>query len=70
MYISELNLQGFKSFAHKTKVGFDSGITSIELGAYGIPETLLVNDNAKIIKKYIGPLTDKNVKEIEKITNQ
>ena len=29
MYISELNLQGFKSFAHKTKVGFDSGITSI-----------------------------------------
>ncbi|MDX1671112.1 MAG: chromosome segregation protein SMC, partial [Balneolaceae bacterium] len=29
MYISELELQGFKSFAYKTKVKFDSGITAI-----------------------------------------
>lgn len=29
MYISELELQGFKSFAYKTRVKFDSGITAI-----------------------------------------
>ncbi len=29
MYISELELQGFKSFAYKTKVKFDKGITAI-----------------------------------------
>ena len=47
-----------------------NGIISIELGAYGIPETFIVNSNAEIIKKYIGPLTNNNVKEIEKIINQ
>ena len=70
------SLESAKKFIHElgnpfSKILVDSsGITSIELGAYGIPETLLVNDNAKIIKKYIGPLTDKNVKEIEKIIKQ
>jgi len=29
MYISELELHGFKSFAYKTKLSFDSGITAI-----------------------------------------
>ncbi|MDZ7772325.1 MAG: chromosome segregation protein SMC [Balneolaceae bacterium] len=29
MYISELELQGFKSFAYKTRIRFDSGITAI-----------------------------------------
>ncbi|MEX0639335.1 MAG: chromosome segregation protein SMC [Balneolaceae bacterium] len=29
MYISELDLHGFKSFAHKTTIKFDSGITAI-----------------------------------------
>ena len=70
------NSESAKKFIHElgnpfSKILVDnSGITSIELGAYGIPETLLVNDYANIIKKYIGLLTDKNVKEIEKITNQ
>ena len=36
-----------------------SGVNSIELGAYGVPETILINNNSKtILKKYIGPLDD------------
>ena len=44
------------------------GTKSIELGAFGIPETYLVNNkNKEIIKKYIGPLNDVKFKEILKI---
>ena len=48
----------------------NNGIISIELGAYGIPETFIINSNAEIVKKYIGPLTNESFKEIEKIINQ
>tara|TARA_B100001540_G_scaffold252689_1_gene229140 strand:+ start:1591 stop:2115 length:525 start_codon:yes stop_codon:yes gene_type:complete len=43
------------------------GTISISLGAYGVPETFLLNNKSKVIKKYIGPLTKENVKEIIKI---
>ena len=44
------------------------GINSIELGAYGVPETFLLDTKSKkIIKKYIGPLDDIKFKEIVKI---
>ncbi len=40
------------------------GTISIELGAYGIPETFIINKNKKIIKKYIGPLDQNSLNEI------
>ena len=47
------------------KIIFDSkGINAIEWGAYGVPESFLINDN-KIIKKYIGPLNKVSVEEIK-----
>ena len=47
------------------KIIFDSkGINAIEWGAYGVPESFLINNN-KIIKKYIGPLNKKSVEEIK-----
>ena len=45
------------------------GVTSIELGAYGVPETFLINKDSKILKKYIGELTNEQILEIEKIIN-
>ena len=45
-----------------------SGLNSIELGAYGVPETFLINNKSKtIIKKYIGPLNDEKLTEIKMI---
>ena len=44
------------------------GIISINIGAYGVPETYIINSEKKIIKKYIGPLTLKNLKEIKKLS--
>ena len=41
-----------------------SGTTAIELGAYGIPETFLIDNNKKIIKKYLGALNEDNLNEI------
>ena len=43
------------------------GIISISLGAYGVPESFLLNSKSRIIKKYIGPLTSENISEIIKI---
>jgi cytochrome c biogenesis protein CcmG/thiol:disulfide interchange protein DsbE len=47
------------------KIIFDNkGTNSIEWGAYGVPESFLINKN-KIIKKYIGPLNKESMKEIK-----
>ena len=45
------------------------GTISIQLGAYGVPETFLINKDSKILKKYIGELTNDQISEIEKIIN-
>ena len=45
------------------------GTISINFGAYGVPETFLISDDNKVLKKYIGPLDDEDVYEIKKITN-
>ena len=42
------------------------GTLSIEWGAFGVPETFVIY-NKKILKKYIGPLNEESLIEIEKI---
>tara|TARA_A100000164_G_scaffold267418_1_gene239265 strand:- start:1587 stop:2126 length:540 start_codon:yes stop_codon:yes gene_type:complete len=39
------------------------GTIAILFGAYGLPETYVIKDK-KIIKKYIGPIDNKSIKEI------
>ena len=46
------------------KIIFDSkGTNAIEWGAYGVPESFLIYNN-KIIKKFIGPLNQQLIDEI------
>ena len=40
------------------------GTIAIEWGAYGVPETFLIHQN-QIIKRIIGPLNTKTIKDIE-----
>ena len=40
------------------------GINAIEWGAFGVPESFLINDGL-VIKKYIGPLNKELIKEIQ-----
>ncbi len=44
-------------------IDFD-GTIAIEWGAYGVPESFLIHNN-KIIKKYIGPLNQQSIDEME-----
>ena len=56
-----LDIQGHTLVSTK----FDNeGINAIEWGAYGVPESFLINKN-KIIKKYIGPLNKSSMEEIK-----
>jgi len=43
----------------------NDGTLSVEFGAYGVPETFLINKNKKIIKKYVGPINKEIVEEIK-----
>ena len=47
-----------------------SGKKSIEFGIYGIPETILINRDLIVLKKYVGPLNRKDVNEIKKIISK
>ena len=44
-----------------------NGTIAIELGAYGVPETLIINHKKEIIKKVIGPIDKKLINEISLI---
>tara|TARA_Y100001970_G_scaffold292474_1_gene433907 strand:+ start:2075 stop:2593 length:519 start_codon:yes stop_codon:yes gene_type:complete len=44
-----------------------NGTKSIFLGAYGVPETFIIDRELNILKKYIGPINHKNEVEIKKI---
>ena len=65
------NLKNAKKFINEfgnpySQIITDSdGTLSVELGAYGVPETFIIDKNKKIIKKFIGPIN----KEIEKEIN-
>ena len=43
------------------------GTKSIFFGAYGVPETLILTNELKILKKYIGPINSKQVSEIKNL---
>ena len=43
------------------------GTLGIEFGAYGVPETFLIDKNKDIIKKFVGPINQEIVNEIKLI---
>ena len=47
----------------------DLGKQSIGFGIYGIPESILINKDFIVIKKFIGPLNLKDLNEIKKLIN-
>ena len=65
------NLINAKNFINKfgnpySKIIIDSdGTLSVEFGAYGIPETFIIDKNKKIIKKFIGTINKEIVEEIK-----
>jgi periplasmic protein thiol:disulfide oxidoreductases, DsbE subfamily len=46
------------------------GKKSVDFGIYGIPETILVSQDLRVLKKYVGPINNKDVKEIIEIINR
>ena len=65
-----------KSFLKENGNPFDilaedkNGKNSVNFGVYGIPETILIDSELKILKKYIGPLNIKEVNEIRKLVKK
>ena len=47
----------------------DQGKQSVNFSIYGIPESILVNKEFIVIKKFVGPLNLEDFNEIKKITN-
>ena len=45
------------------------GKQSVSFGIYGIPESLLINNENIIIKKFVGPLSLDDYKEIKQMIN-
>ena len=43
------------------------GTLGIEFGAYGVPETFLIDKNKNVIKKYVGPINQEILNEIKLI---
>ena len=51
-------------------LGFDfDGVSAITLGVYGIPETFVIDSNGIVLKRYIGPLTIRELEEIDLLSN-
>ncbi len=45
------------------------GKQSISFGIYGIPESILINDELIVLKKFIGPINDQDLNVIKEIIN-
>jgi cytochrome c biogenesis protein CcmG/thiol:disulfide interchange protein DsbE len=43
------------------------GTLGVDFGAYGVPETFLIDKNKNIIKKFVGPINQEIVNEIKSI---
>ena len=67
------NLKNAKKFINTlgnpySQILIDSdGTLSIEFGAYGVPETFLIDKHKKIIEKFVGPINQEILKKIETI---
>ena len=67
------NLKNAKKFINQlgnpySKILIDSdGTLGVEFGAYGVPETFLIDKRKKIIKKFVGPINEEIVEEIKSI---
>ena len=47
------------------KIGLDpAGFLSIDLGFFGVPETILINKDEKILLKFVGPLNENDYSKI------
>ena len=47
-----------------------NGKKAVDFGVYGIPETILINKDLIIIKKYVGPINKQDVKQILKLISK
>ena len=45
------------------------GKQSVNFGIYGIPESILINNETTVLKKFIGPLNEQNLNDIKEIIN-
>ena len=46
------------------------GTDSITFGVYGVPESILINKEHKIVKKFIGPISPNDYNNILKLVNE
>lgn len=46
------------------------GKQSVNFGIYGIPESILINKNLVILKKFIGPISESDYNDIKNIVKQ
>ena len=49
---------------HRVLIDSD-GTLSIEFGAYGVPETFIINRDKEIVKKFVGPINNEILQQIE-----
>ena len=47
----------------------EDGYLSINIGSYGIPETILINKDKIIVSKFVGPINFKDYKNIVKLVS-